>query len=296
LNSFCKSFYSYYQDHRSEFTDDKLVSVAAINAWDDCIRLYADGGVVFEPRVLKTQLAIDIQKKSPNPVHIHGVIFNKDLLACEGSNLSNPAAAMSAVDEKTQVTLNDGSYWQVACTRKPIDIGNRKQYGQADFQILTSAGSYSLNIPADESLPPQFASEFSNQIKSMTALINNVASKTSALDCKKEAHDGQRGRYAENIIQISDADKKLGYVVVGGGCEQIDPNKNFAFIADRPDGDSGWYCLNGDAPGIAADVQNRAFIVLCRIAEMTGTMPGAGAPPPREAVSARLPHHANQRQ
>lgn len=87
------------------------------------------------------------------------------------------------------------------------------------------------------------------------------------MECIRKWEMSGRGRFQTQTARLSDDEKKAGYVVTGGGCEQVFPEGNFAFIASRPLGDDGWFCMTGDLPGLhGAGYQIQASLVGCRIA------------------------------
>lgn len=87
------------------------------------------------------------------------------------------------------------------------------------------------------------------------------------MECIRKWEISGRNRYQTLSVRLSDDEKKAGYVVTGGGCEQVFPEGNFAFIASRPLADDGWFCATGDLPGLqGSGYQVQASLVGCRVA------------------------------
>ncbi|MCC2105903.1 MAG: hypothetical protein KDJ20_18680 [Hyphomicrobiales bacterium] len=78
---------------------------------------------------------------------------------------------------------------------------------------------------------------------------------------------GGPGRWPDADVALSDSEKQQGFVVTGGGCEQVAPLCNYQMIVSKPLRDDGWHCGVGDIPGDSAADQKRvqAFLVACRI-------------------------------
>lgn len=99
---------------------------------------------------------------------------------------------------------------------------------------------------------------------------NGAGSAKLRLECIRRWTDSGRSHYPTQVVTLTDADKAAGFVVTGGGCEQVWPDANFAMIASRPYRDDGWFCATGDLPSVPPGGEGmglRASLVACRIAE-----------------------------
>jgi hypothetical protein len=108
------------------------------------------------------------------------------------------------------------------------------------------------------------AAQAEGAVKALESELDQFKAK-SHLVCKTVQQQSNRGRFPSIVASLSDQDIKDGYVVTGGGCEQVQPDNNFAFISSRPAGASGWYCQTGDLPGIPGAVQVQATVIGCKL-------------------------------
>lgn len=124
------------------------------------------------------------------------------------------------------------------------------------FGIASAAAAQEPKSMKDDKVPPP---GLSRTIKATKRPGVNLS-----LECKSVEATSERGRFPGITAALSDADQRDGFTVTGGGCEQLNPDNNFAFIASRPSG-QGWYCHTGDLPGAPANVQVRATVIGCRV-------------------------------
>src|SRR5262249_39343628 len=137
------------------------------------------------------------------------------------------------------------------------------------FTDINPNGNYTIFMPKDTTLAENQASAIDGKTQAIQSTLSRMRSEIDQLKkpkrmvCKVNSAISARTRYPQAQASIPNQEKRDGWQVTGGGCEQIDPNKNFALIKSSPAAD-GWSCITGDLPGTPQNVQVRAYVVYCK--------------------------------
>lgn len=263
LNNFCKTYTSRRSEFSSEQIDRSTVVRESLSAFNQCVEL-STKGIYFNPKIGRTIVVVDVRRGSDD-ASIVGVRYDSDLLTC---HLPPTASGGAIVADKDIVKVLDGNYLPITCDRKPVvRSSGEKVYPRAEVAVTTSRGTFLMPIAADSLMPEQWASQIQDTLKNMADELERLR-KPRQLECKVRVGElSARDRFPVGRAEMTEDEKKAGYQVTGGGCEQIHPDNNFAFVQGRPDGDRRWICQNGDLPGQPQNVQNRAYVVFCRLPE-----------------------------
>ena len=260
LNNFCKVYSSKRAEFSSEKIDRSTVVREALSAFNRCIELSVKG-IYFNPKFGRTSFVVDVRRGSDD-ASIAGVTYDSALLTCR---LPPTSSAGATVANKDSVRVLDGNYLPITCERTPITRpSGERNYPRAEVTIATSRGSLLLPVSEDSLMPEQWASQIQDRVKVVSDELDRLR-KPRQMECKTKTALSGRGRFSQIAASMTTEEKQAGYKVTGGGCQQIDPNQNFAFIQTRPNGDDGWLCQNGDIPGGPGEVQIQAFLVYCRL-------------------------------
>lgn len=266
LSSFCKVYSSRRSEFSSERIDRSTVVREALAAFNNCVEL-STKGIYFNPKVGRTSFVVDVRRGSDD-ASITGVMYDESLVSCYLPPTGSNEASLA---NRNSVRVLDGNFLPIVCERKPaMAAGGGKSYPRVEVTIATSRGSLLLPIPEDSLMPQQWASQVQEELAKMAEDVKFLRRPT-LLECTSRTNASGRQRYPQASARISADEKKAGFRVTGGGCRQIEPDKNFALIQSRPDGDEGWLCETGDLPGMPQNVQVEAYVVFCR-------MPQSGTP------------------
>jgi hypothetical protein len=242
---------------------NQLVSPEAMKAYEACLSL-SEKGIDFKPTILQDQVLIDIRKRSADVEQVLVISFDTERLSCtvptDDAHPSSTNALHASLN--TRKSLKDGNFWTVTCRRISHKGGNVTVYPPTTISVTTSNGSFGLSVPPDSQLPVQSAQAIQATLDRMNSDIDQLR-RPKKMVCKVNSAISNRGRYPTAAANVSEEDLKSGWQITGGGCEQIDPNKNFAMIKSKPT-ETGWECNTGDLPGIPGDVQVRAYAVYCK--------------------------------
>lgn len=258
LSQFCKTYNSSRTEYAAQKRDTSTVVREALRAFNECVASAAKG-IYFNPKIQSTQLAVDIKRGSGDP-EVRGVKYDSKLLSCEFAVGDSTAVANATSRRKIGPdTLT------IACNRKPqAQPDGGVVYPSAEILIVTSETSMALRVPEDGVWPSKWASDVADSLKKMSAEIERLA-KPVEIECERKTNMGAMA----TVDALATADMPLGWwkegwVVTGGGCEQIGPNRH-AMVFSGPVPPSGWKCTNTRIGDGSPTLQLKATVVFCRI-------------------------------
>jgi hypothetical protein len=161
VRNFCKTYQSNYTQNQSYYRNISTVLKSTTDAWSACEQ-GKQQGVLFRPTVQKTQLSVGIARRGSHPGNVTAINYDTKRLSCKFDNASSLPKALTE------------DYWNVFCSRTPQTTSTGETiYPEADFVVDTSlAPPFPLTIPADGSVPYQFASEIQKQLNQLDGRLS----------------------------------------------------------------------------------------------------------------------------
>jgi hypothetical protein len=195
VTSFCRTTKTDIDINFQKYQADKLVSPAAMKAYEACLSLY-EKGIDFKPTILQDQVLVDIRKRSADVEQVLGISADPDKLVCTVPNddaHDNSAVALPA-SISTRKSLKDGNFWSVTCRRSPSREGTTTVYPSATITVATSRGGFGLTIPPDSQLPVQDAQTIQSILSRMSGDIDQLkALSTFEFTAPRRVTDGPPG-------------------------------------------------------------------------------------------------------
>lgn len=265
LNNFCRVYDSRRSEFSTETIDTSIVVREALQAFNTCISL-AGSGIYFNPKVGKTNLVIDVRRGSDD-AYIRGLTYDATLLQCylPPTPTQNGESQGAKLANKDSVLQLDGNFVPITCDRLPQNsaTAGERVYPSAELTIGTSRGSLFLGVPADASLPLQFASDLSVRMAAIETASTALSKRSLRCD-KSEAQT--TGHYPSATAVIP-----AGSILTGGGCATSyypESPDNAPTMHSRPSDDKlGWFCQAGDPPNIPlTSLRVTAYAVYCSLA------------------------------
>jgi hypothetical protein len=264
LKHFCKTFHSEYKAHENFYQEVSTVAEGSVKAWSACKNL-AGQGVLFRPKMGRTQVIIEVARTSASPASVQGVTYDSKLMSCSVPS-TDKKNDRSPADQSTTKALSD-AYWPITCVRHPQRQSGTVFYPGVEISVGTTKGAFLLPVSEDALFERQWASDFSAELSKMKT---EIASKLvqATLECATSTAESEVEPYSEAVARIPNT-LQASHFVVGGGCltgkGPKHPHNAFLLESRRTDDGLGWRCKSGDQANISTPVKTYASVTYCSV-------------------------------
>lgn len=267
----CQNHYGEFWFNQEGFSDQRIVSLAAMDTVKACIDAFGKS-LTVEPTFGEDEssVVIAIHWGGLGNLTLNRVIHSNEYVHCsiDGADVDNLKGKSTIIEASSSKA--------VSCSRSKITERiageNVSCYPPAQIAIDTKAAVVPINLfrHCDTDYLISKAQEVEKKVSTLEARLKTQEDRNSKLDCRQDSASSPVSGYPRVEVKVL----QPGYKVVGGGCSVSNSdapgshpvNHNPPIIVNHPTPD-GWLCRGGDPPNIPESWSITATVISCKSVE-----------------------------